>query len=866
MRWRHWKTRKAVQAWEFDQEIAFHLEALKQQNMARGMSPDEAARRAAIEFGGREQVKQQVREVHTSALIEALSLNLRAALRFARRSPSFALTIVLTLGLGIGANSAVYSAIDTILLRPLPFPHADELVRVHQENFKNKNPESFVAPLRLEDWRRLNSTFQVISGYYTGDATLTTGTFPEKVSVAFVAPRFLELWGIEPRLGRDFSAEEMRFGGPGAVLISNRFWRTHLASDPHAAGKSLNLGKQSYTIAGVLPASFLFPDRDVDVWIPNPVDAPYGQMRDATWFTVLGRMKPGITLAKAQADLATVQAQLGKQYPKTDADLTVQLQPLKALVIGGIGPSLWLLYGSVSLLLLIACTNIAALLTARTAEREHEISIRSSLGASRSAIIGQLLTEVFVLALAGSLLGLAVASAASHTLVHFAKDIPRVDEVGLNRRMVGYTLVCTLAATFVCGLFPAIRGTRQSLSGSLSRTSRSQVSGRNPWQWILVGVQVSLAVAMLVGSGLLLRSFAALGQVDPGFDPSHVVTLRVSGGWAETMDMGKLTQRINRTLDGLRSLPGVEAAATSGTIPGNSYDYPTEFKFAEASFDRNQKIITDLHFVSTGYFAALHIPLLAGEPCRDGLPYETLLVNRSFVDKYLAQVPAIGYHMEPATANSFMNSAVIRGVVGNAREQGLDTPAGPTVYWCSSAPTPDPHYLIRTRGNPAAIADAVRRRIYALEPGRSVFAMMPLEDHLDDRIAENRMRTILLTLFGATAISLVSIGLYGTISYLGRTRRREVGLRLALGALPGQIVRGFMMQGMRVALVGCVAGLLLGAALSHLLAGMLYKVSPLDPVTYAGVLLLTLLIAGAASLIPSLRAAGVDPAKVLSEE
>jgi putative ABC transport system permease protein len=353
--------------------------------------------------------------------------------------------------------------------------------------------------------------------------------------------------------------------------------------------------------------------------------------------------------------------------------------------------------------------------------------------------------------------------------------------------------------------------------------------------------------------------------VAPGFSPEHVLTLRISGGYEETADMGKLKQRIIRTLDGLRSVPGVEGAATSSTIPGNSEEYPAELKISEGVRDPNERIMADARFVSADYFSVLGIPLLAGEACKDGLQSDSVVVNRSFAERYFGGSPVVGYHLQSAESNVFMKPAEIRGVVGDAREQGVEKIPQPTVYWCNNAPVPDPHYLIRTQGEPMGMAVTLRRKVHELEPARSVFGVMPLEEHLDDKLAENRLRTILLTLFAVTAITLVSIGLYGTISYLGRTRRREVGLRLALGALPGQITRRFLLRGLRVTAIGCVAGLVLAAGLSRLLKGMLYGVSSLDPATYAGVLLLTLLVASAASLIPALRASRVEPTEVLRE-
>jgi putative ABC transport system permease protein len=849
---------------EIDRELSFHLEELTRAKMAEGIAAAEARRQAIIEFGGPEQVKQQVREVHVSRLLESFRANLSSAFRFIRRSPSFAVAIVLTLALGIGANTSVFSTIDAIVLRPLPFPQGDELVRIHQLNLKENGHENLVATQRVEDWNRLNQSYQVISGYYTADATYTAGPLPEKLTIAMVAPRFLRLWGVLPLLGRDFSADEEKSGGPNAVLISHRFWRTHLRADAGVIGRPISLSGVAFTVVGVLPESFRYPQNDIDVWEMNPPDAPFAQSRESTWFTVLGRLRPGITVAQAQADLATVQSSLGKQYPLSDGSLTVSVEPLKAAVIGGVQKSLWLFYGAVSLLLIIACTNIAALLMARTAEREHEIAIRYSLGASRVAIVSQLLTEVFVLALAGSMIGLLFAAGGAHLLGLLSRDLPRIEEVRLSWRVLAYSLGCALAATFASGLLPALRGTRRHLSQSLSHSGRTQVSGQNFGQWMLVGVQVSLAVTLLIVSGLLLRSFQALGHVDPGFAADHVLTLRISGGWGETADMGKLAQRIDRDLDALRSVPGVQSAATAATIPGNSFPYPIELKSIDRSGDPNQKIVADSRVVSAEYLSTLRIPLLQGEDCRDGLPYNSYLVNRSFGEKYFPGSTAIGHHLQSVLPGAKADPIV--GMIGDVREEGLETSPQPAVYWCFSSPIPDPYFLIRTHGDPAAMADTLRRKIHEIEPARSVFGVMTLVDHLEDRQAENRLRTVLISLFAVAAIALVSIGLYGTISYLGRTRRREVGLRLALGAMPQQIVNRFLWQGLRVTVIGSAVGLPAGAAFSRVLGNMLYGISAIDPLTYLGVPLLMVAIALLASALPAIRAVQVDPTEMLREQ
>lgn len=862
-----WKSspRKPAPENAVEQEIGFHIAEMTEAYVAQGMSQEEARRRAMLEFGGQEQVKQQVREVHLSAFAEALLFNLKAAMRFLRKSPSFSIVVILTLALGIGANSAVFSAIDAIILRPLPYPNGNRLVALYQHDYKGRDANVYVAPVRLEDWNRLNSTFQAISGYYFDDLSETSGSLPEKVTECLVAPRFLDVMGVSPALGRGFTAREEHWGGGLSAIISYKYWQRHFHGDSAALGQKLHVGGFSYTVIGVMPASFRFPKDDVDIFEPSAPDAPFAQRRDETWFTVIGRMKPGVTLHEATSDLATVQSQLGRQFPKPDAELTVQIAALKDVVVGETRSSLWVLYGSVSLLLLIACSNIAALLLARTTEREHEVSIRFSLGASRLSIVGQLLTEVFSLALLGAFAGLLAAAGSARGFHLLAKTLPRAEEIGLNWRIVGYTLVAAVLTTLLCGLFPALRGTRRALARSLASGSRTQVSTRGTVQWMLVGTQITLAVTLLIGAGLLLRSFQQLSRVYPGFEPGHVLTFQVSGSWGETTDMKNVIQRIDRTLESLRTLPGVEAASTAAMLPGVPSQYQVEFKI-DGKQEPGHPILGDSRYVSAGYFETMRIPLLAGESCRQASKTSDVLVNRAFADKYMGDTLAVGHQLSGAVYNDFSPKGMIRGIVGDAREEGLNTLPAPTVYSCFSAPDPFPNYLVRTHGDPMTMAETIRRRIHEIEPARSVYAFAALQEHLDDASSENRLRTMLLTVFAATAILLACIGLYGTLSYLGCLRQREVGVRLALGAMRNQIVARFLLQGLRVAVIGCAAGLALGLGLSHFIRTMLYGVSALDPATYVGVVCLILVVAACASLVPALRAARVEPVQVLREE
>jgi predicted permease len=850
---------------QMNSELRFHLDELIEEYIAGGMPPEEARRRAILEFGGHEQVKEELRDVYRVRVLDASATNLKSAVRFIRKSPTFSATVILTLALAIGANSAVFSAIDAILLKPLPFPEADRLVLVEQRNSKSAAALTRVAPVRLEEWNQLNSTFQGLTGYYTEDVSESTGTLPEKVTRAWVSSRFFQVWGLMPALGREFTPDEETLNGPAAVLISDRFWRLRFNADPNVLGRNLRLDGHLYPIVGVMPPSFLFPARETDLWSPMPSGFSVGRARENNWYIVIGRLKPGVTITKARADLATIQAQLGRQFPETDAILSVTVEALKETTIGGSRRSLWLLFGSVTLLLLIACTNIIALLLSRSTQRQQEISIRSSLGASRGALIVQLLTETFLLALLGSGLGLFLAAAASDIFRSLAAQLPRVEEIHLDGRIVLYSLACSVVVTLLCGLFPSIRGTRRSLSGSLAQNSRSQVSGRNPLQWLLVGIQVALAVTLLAGAALFLRSFQELGRVTRGFDSGHILAFQLSMNWGETGDMKKLRLFTDRVLETVRSTPGVEAAALSVGVPGVPFQYQIELKLLEGRSESEPKLIAANRFVSASYFATMRIPLLAGEACRetDGPP--TVVVNRAFADAYFHGANIIGHHVQ-SVPMGYSGPAEIVGISGDARESELDLPPVPTAYWCAPLAEPGSYFLVRTHNAPMSMAETIRRRLRDIEPTRSAYDFAPLEQHFSDGISESRLRTILVSFFAATALSLACVGLYGTLSYAVNARQREVGLRLALGALRGQIVKQFLWQGLGVCIAGCLVGWALAAASSRLLAGLLYGVSPTDGPTLFTVILLVLVVCSIACLLPSLRASRVDPMKVLREE
>ncbi|HET9384217.1 MAG TPA: ABC transporter permease, partial [Gemmatimonadales bacterium] len=754
-----------------------------------------------------------------------------------------------------GANSAAFSAIDAVLLRPLPFPDGERLVLLTE--LRKASGNTRIAPVRLEEWNRLNTTFEAIAGYSTGDVVDTTSDLPERVRQAVVTPRFFDVLGVGPERGRGFTAAEHRFGTPVVILISDRIWRSR-GGDPAALGQTIRSPLGNATIVGIMPP-FLFPERDVDVWTPMPVNAPYAQSRSGGWFTGIGRLKQGVTLEQARADMRAVQARLAEQYPGTDRDVAVHIEPLKETVVASARGSLWLVFGAVSVLLLVACTNVAGLMLSRGVQRGHEIALRYALGASRTSVALQMLAEAGVLALVGAALGLLVATGASRAVQVLAPELPRLDEVVFDQRSFLYTAASAVMVAVLCGLIPAIRSVHGD--GTLSRSSHGRVLPRHPLQWLLVGVQVALSVMLLAGAGLLLRSVEALSRVDAGFDAARLLTFHVTGSFGEAGgNWNRIIQRINVTLDRLVALPGIEAAATATMPPGVPGQEQQEFVLAEGRADTEPRLIAESRVVSPSYFETMRIPLLRGELCgrpEDSRGATEVMVNRRFADAYFPEKSVIGLHL---------GATSIVGIVGDARERGIDREPVPTVYSCFSAPNPVPWFLVRTTADPLTMVRAIRQAIKELEPLRPVYDVARLEDRIDDSYAQNRLRTLLLTLIAFAALGLVSAGVYGTLNYAASLQRREMALHLALGATRHEVVQRLLKTTVRIVCAGCVVGVTLSLMFARSVSTMIYGVSPYDPMTLSSAVAIVIAIASMAALIPAARVAFVQPMRVLREE
>jgi predicted permease len=781
----------------------------------------------------------------------------------------FAVIVVALLALGIGANSAIFSAVDAVLLRPLPYPGADRLVAIYEANVSRHDLTSLVAPVRLAEWNRMNRSFDGLAGSYFENMTDTTGPLPERVAAMRISPRFFSVLGTPAALGRAPTDAEDRFGGPAVVVVGDAFWRERLHADPNAVGRALVLGGVSRTIVGVMPASFRYPAMTTEAWIPAQMSAGLLQARQARFYTAVGRLKPGITPEQAEADLSTVQMQLGDQFPQTDKGWSARAIPLKEETVGGVRRSLWLLFGAVTLVLLAACGNVACLMLADAARRERDVAVRWALGASRAALVRQLFIEGLVLALAGAAVGLLLARWATALLATAATELPRANEVRMDVRLLAFTLTIGVATTVLFSLAPALQLTRRDIAMRLARSGRALAGGRLLVQRALVGAQVMLAIVLLVGAGLLLRSFARLQQVSLGFDPHHVLTFRISAQWSERPEA--VAARQLRTLQRLQAIPGVVAASFSGIQPAGADFPPAEFKIVGR--ETADHLFATARQVSADYFRTMRIPILQGESCRDdpgaavsvgtaGAAAEhKILVTRAFTDRFFANDNPIGHRVIQRYPDEII------GVVGDVRENGVAREPPPILYYCGlTAYWPDPVYEVRTDPARAVSMTAIRNAIHSIEPGRAVYAARTLDDALSESLSQPRLNTILLALFATTALALAAIGLYGVLSQLVAARRREIGVRMALGARPVQILSSTASQAATITGAGIVLGIGGALALARVMRTLVFDVTAHDPLTFALAPIVLAVVAAAATIVPARRAASVDPMHALRED
>jgi putative ABC transport system permease protein len=871
--WRNLLRQAGVER-DLDDELAAYLALLAEEKVQAGMSPDAARRAARLELGGVEQVKERVRGIRAGAFLDVLWQDLRYGVRMLARSPGFAAVAVLALALGIGANSAIFSVVSGVLLRPLPYPGAERLTFVSRHHSRSTFPSGNLCLADYVDWRAGNRAFEDPVVFTRATFDLTGTSAPEQVSGATVTAGFFSALRARPLLGRVFRAGEDGPARERLAVVSESLWRRRFGANPAVVGQAVELDGNRSTVIGVMPAAFHFPRPDSELWTNLVFDPP--ARRGPFFYRGLARLKPGVTPAQAQAELNAIAGRAELTDPRI-SHLTFPAVPLRDAIVGDARPALLVLFGAVSLVLLIAAVNVANLLLARATTREREMAVRLGLGAGRARLLRQLLTESGLLALIGGAAGIAVAAAGIALLRAWNPgNLPRLQEVQLDARVLAFTVVVSLLSGFLFGLAPALQSSRADLAASLQEGGRGKTSSRaaRRTRALLVVSEIALSLVLLAGAALFLRSFVLLQRVEPGFrvSPGRLLTLQISASAARYRDDRTSIALYERLLERVRHLPGVEAAAVSDSLPPDREGNADTYVIAGRPLAPGElNPITSAPTVGADYFRTLGIPLVKGRffaprDRLDSLP--VAIISEGLARRHFSGQNPLGQRIKESgpdlSGTPYME---IVGVVGNAKYLGLDSPLDAAYYQPHAQRGGQRQYLVlRTAGAAANLGPLVRREVQAVDRDAVVSRVATMEQALSDAVAQPRFRTLLLAAFAAAAVLLAALGIYGVIAYAVAQRTREIGLRMALGARRSDVVRLVVGQGAVLALAGIALGLVGAFALTRLLAKLLFAVSATDPLAFTLVSLLLAAVALAASLIPARRATRVAPHVALKYE
>jgi predicted permease len=882
--WWRWFSRKS---WERDmtEELRFHVEQQTSANIAAGMTRDEARRQAVLYFGAVEGVKEGCREQRRGFWLEKLWADTRYALRMLRKNPGFAAVATLTLALGIGANTAIFSVVEGVVLAPLPYGEPDRLVMVLESNLRF--PQDAISYPNFLDWQRNARSFQQMAAIMVEQGfDLTSPGTPEHLNGNGISSGFFGTLGVSLALGREFSPQEDRHGGAPVLIISDRLWRDRFAGSPHVLGQSVTLNGVDHTIAGVTPPGFRFND-DADVFTPlgqgDPIILNARGSHDS--MLSVARLRPGVSIAQAQAEMTTIQEHLDQLYPNADAGLGTNVLPLKQQIVGDVSGTLLLLWSAVGLVLMIACANVANLLLARSAARSREFAVRSALGAGRARIAVQLVTESVLLSVAGGLLGLVLAKwGVNLSLAAVPRSLPRTENIGVNASVLLFAFGVSVAVGILFGLAPALKSSKVDLQASLKEGGRGSTSAHHRAQSALVIVQMALTLVLLVSAGLLFRTIRNLWETAPGFDAQHVIAFKVGLSPSATKAGSSIRIGFRQLLERIRTIPGVQAADFTMLVPLSGEDNDTPFWIGSQKPAVVQNAPRTLVF-PTGpeYLRAMGIPLLRG---RFFTPEDTTkspcvaVIDSVFAQTYLPGKDPLGETMTFGWDANLWGPCAIVGVVGHVKHWGLDEPTKYTraqsyypLYQAADRLWPlaysDMKVIVRTPLDAGTLMPAIKAAVYGAGSDQTVYDVQTMQQIASESMSSQRFPMILLGAFAALALLLASVGIYGVISYSVARRGHEIGIRMALGAETRDVLRMVIGQGLRLALAGVAIGAVAALILARLLSSfshLLYGVGTSDPVTFGAVSLVLTAVAVLACYIPARRAMRVDPLVALRYE
>jgi predicted permease len=853
-------------------ELSFHVTMQTHANMQRGMSGAEAERGARLAIGGLEQAKKRGRDVRPLRWVHTLVQDVRYALRSLRRTPGFTTVALLTLALGIGANTAMFSVVNGVLLRPLPYGEADRLVRVYQANPKQALRRARISLPDFEDWRETRS-FAAMAAYDLIPQTLTGRGDPVELQAAYITGDFFGVLDTPIHLGRPLVENDHRQANRSAV-ISDRLWRTLLAADAGVIGTPILLRGEPFTVVGVMSSSFRYPTPETDVWVPESVlsnRAIGPRVRDNRIFEGVARLRQGVSLGQAQADLNAVAARLAAEYPQTNAAWgAATVVPLRTAIVGDVDQALMVVLMVVGFILLITCANLANLLLARGAARSREIAIRSALGAGRMRIVRQLLTESVVLALLGSAFALLLTVWGVRTVLALsAHTLPRVDDVRIDGQVIAFGLLLALATGLLFGLLPALRAVVAGPQHDL-KSGREVVSHGQGLRSALVVAEMALAVVLVIGAGLMARSFLKLRSVDPGFNPEQVLTVSMQfnlAGIPGSEIAAHLVRRRQEIIERVTTLPGVVDAGTINAFPlrdeGNVFEYT---RTDGRGTQDGSPLRAETRVISSDYIRAMGIPLRRGTLLPDrwakGAPLP-MLVSETAARRFWPGEEPIGQLLQA----SWGSSLSVTGVVADVRQLGLAEEPTPAVYLPQTvAPRLLATLAVRTAGDPLALVGPIRQALRELDPNQPIRSIATLKDVMSESMARDRFFTVLFGMFGGLALVLATVGVYGVLAYSVGQRTQEIGVRMALGARATDVLRMVVREGMFLIVAGIALGALSSLLLTRALQGLLYGVSVKDPVAFA---IAPAILAGVALLacyLPARRATRIDPIMALRTE